>query len=107
MRVDTFEVTQHVDMQGTCLDAFLPSLAQPSEMGLGCQQFDIAQPGLLLDERTCDFYVVRHEHAEGQPEIVQDAVMEVFKFLRALCRNRHKRDMPTSGLCRAVAMCGK
>src|SRR5205814_935864 len=84
VRMNALEVAQDVEVQRGRLDALRPSLAQAREMVFGRRELRIAENSLLLDQFSRDFYVARHEHAEGEFQVVEQALVERDQLCAAL-----------------------
>src|SRR5713101_8716288 len=90
VRVDALQVTQHVEVQRTRLDALRASFTKPSEMIFrgGARRF--ANLNLLPEELASDADIARHEDAERELQIVDNASMNAMARC-PLCSSRLSR----------------
>jgi hypothetical protein len=76
MRVDALEVAQHIEMERARIYAFRSAFAQPRQMTVCTRELRGSELRLFLDERTSDLDVVIDEDAEGELEVVNNAIVE-------------------------------
>jgi hypothetical protein len=76
VRVDTFEIAQNIEMEGTRLDAFGPPVAQPGQMAFRVAKLGETQLGLFLDQRPSDTHVLVNENTKGKFQVFNNALVK-------------------------------
>ena len=86
MRVDTFEIAQNIEMEGTRLYAFGPPVAQPGQMAFRVPKLGDTQLSLFLDQRASDTHVLINENTKGKFQVFNNALVKHREFSRSLPR---------------------
>ena len=71
-------------MQRGCLQRLWASLPQAFQMTFGRCQFDAAQLRLFRNELPGSSHITRHEHAKGEPNIFQNALVKLIDLCCAV-----------------------
>src|SRR6266702_777370 len=74
MGVDALKVAQHVEMQRAGLDAFYPSQANASEMGLRRARLEIPEDLLFAEQTASRTRVIGYEHRSRGMHITDHAI---------------------------------
>ena len=86
VRVDALEVAQDVEMERARLYAFRAAFTQPRQMTVRTGELRGSELRFFLDERARDLDVIVDEDAEREPEVVDNALVEVREFRRSFLR---------------------
>src|ERR1700751_465665 len=84
--MDTFEIAQDIEMEGTRLYTFGPPIAQPGQMAFSVLMLGDTYLGLLLDQRASDTHVLVDEYTKGELQVFNDALVKHPEFSRSFLR---------------------
>src|ERR1700675_548114 len=86
MRVDTLEIAQNIEMEGTRLYAFRPPVAQPGQMAFRVPKLGDTQLCIFLDQRASNTHVLINENTKGKFQVFNNALVKHREFSRSLFR---------------------
>lgn len=77
MRIDAFEITQHIEMDGACPKALDPSITKPCQMLFGGKLLHAPYFVLDLHQTLREVEISSRNDSLGGPEIVDRQIEEM------------------------------